>query len=368
MAVFDAIDFDQHENVVFGYDKASGLKAIIAVHCTRLGPSLGGCRMYPYSNDEEALKDALRLSRGMTYKSALARLPLGGGKSVIIGDPSRDKSDALFHAMGRFINRLNGNYIAAQDSGIGVADLQVMASETSHVAGIDNAIDEHNRVRSGDPSPATAYGVFLGIKSAAKNKLGRDDLAGLKVAIQGVGNVGFALARHLHAAGAKLYVSDVNAANVKRAVSECDAVAVAGDDLFSLDVDVFSPCALGGVINDHTLELLRAPIVAGSANNQLESERHGDILQERGVLYAPDFVISAGGIIHIHFMRSGHTWKEANQHVAHIGDTLDEIFSRAQHREGSTAEIANELARERIAAGPHISEPVASDGPSIARI
>lgn len=348
MAVFDAVDFSQHENVVFGHDKKTGLKAIIAVHDTSLGPSLGGCRMFPYANDEDALKDVLRLSRGMTYKSALAELPLGGGKSVIIGDPRKDKSTALFQAMGSFINRLGGNYIAAQDSGISVEDLQVMAAQTDHVAGVRSAMDDHNRLRSGDPSPATAYGVFVGIKAAVENKLGTTNLSGVKVAIQGVGNVGFGLAKHLHAEGAKLYVSDINPDNVKRAVDECDAIAVDNSNIHTLDVDVYSPCALGGAINDNTIDKIVAPIIAGCANNQLEREEHGRVLQEKGILYAPDFVISAGGIIHVQFMLSGRTWNAATKHVERINGTLREIFERTAREKGTTSEIADILAEERI--------------------
>lgn len=348
MAVFDAIDFSQHENVVFGHDKKTGLKAIIAVHNTTLGPSLGGCRMFPYSSYEDALKDVLRLSRGMTYKSALAELPLGGGKSVIIGDPRTDKSTALFQSMGAFIDRLGGNYIAAQDSGISVEDLQIMAAQTEHVAGVRNSVDEHNRLRSGDPSPATAYGVFIGIKAAVEQKLGTTDLNGVKIAIQGVGNVGFGLAKHLHGEGAKLYVSDINPENVKRAVDECGATACENDTIHTLDVDVYSPCALGGAINDNTIDKIAAPIIAGCANNQLEREEHGSILQEKGILYAPDFVISAGGIIHVQFMLSGRTWDAATKHVERIGGTLAEIFQRAEQGKGTTSEIANILAEERI--------------------
>jgi len=348
MAVFDAIDFDQHENVVFGSDKETGLRAVIAIHDTTLGPALGGCRMFPYANDEAALKDALRLSRGMSYKSALARLPLGGGKSVIIGDPKTDKTPQLFKAMGQFIERVGGHYVAAQDSGISVADLQLVGAETDHVAGIQTALDDRNRLRSGDPSPATAYGVFIGIKAAVKHQLRTTHLDGMRVAIQGLGNVGFALAKHLSADGAQLFVSDINASNVERAVSECGAIAVDNKDIHRLDVDVFSPCALGGGLNDDTVTKIIAPIVAGSANNQLDREGHGKILQDKGILYAPDFVVSAGGIIHVHFMRSHKTWDDATAHVEHIGDTLEEIFTRSTQSGRPTSEIALELARERI--------------------
>jgi len=351
MAVFDAVDFHEHENVVFGFDKKAGLKAIIAVHDTTLGPAVGGCRMFPYACDDDAVQDALRLSQGMSYKSALAHLPLGGGKSVIIADPQRDKGATLFRAMGRFINRMHGAYIAAQDSGISVADLQIMGEETDYVAGIHTAIDSRNRVRTGDPSPATAYGVFVGIKAAVKHQLNSSSLEGVKVAIQGVGNVGFGLAKHLYAEGVKLFVCDINPRNVQRAVDECGATSVNHQDIFGLDVDVFAPCALGGAINESTIDKFRAAIVAGSANNQLDKFEYGKVLQEKGILYAPDFVISAGGIIHVHFMRSGRTWEDATRHVEHIGGTLEEIFTRSRSENLPTAEIANKLAKERIQMG-----------------
>jgi leucine dehydrogenase len=348
MAVFSYGDFDQHEKVVFGYDPATGLKAIIAIHNTHLGPALGGCRMYPYQSEEAALSDVLRLSRGMTYKSALANLPLGGGKSVIIGDPAKDKSSQLFQEMGRFVNSLSGSYIVAQDSGTSVEDLMSIASETEHVAGTHEAKDDRGNVRSGDPSPATAYGVFVGIKSAVRHRLKSNDLSGVKVAIQGVGNVGFGVAKHLHAEGVKLFVSDVNEASVARAVKECDAQAVVGDDIYSQDVDVFAPCALGGAINDRTIDLLKVSIIAGAANNQLAQPEHARVLHDRGILYAPDFVLNAGGIIHVHYMRSHRLWKESSRHVERISVTLDEIFKRSEAGNKTPAVIADQMAEERF--------------------
>lgn len=348
MSIFDAPEFDNHENVVFINDKESGLKAIIAIHNTQFGPALGGCRMFDYASEREALRDVLRLSRGMTYKAALAQVPLGGGKSVIIGNPATQKSDALFRALGRHVERLGGNYVIAQDSGTSPQDLKLIAEETRFVAGIDKAVDDHNRIRSGDPSPATAYGVFMGIKAALKHKLGSGDINGIAVAIQGVGNVGFALAQQLYKAGAKLYVADINPANVARAVSECGAIAVDNADIYRQKVDVISPCALGATINDESIEHIVAPIIAGSANNQLERDDHGLRLHERGILYAPDFVISAGGLIHVHFLRNKRTWAEATAHVGKIADTLTEIFSRSQTQKETTSHIANELALERL--------------------
>lgn len=348
MAVFEALDYDNHEQVVFVRDTASGLKAIIAVHNTNLGPSLGGCRMFPYQSDEDALRDVLRLSRGMSYKSAMAGLPLGGGKSVIIGDPKTAKSPELFQALGKYVENLGGRYIIAQDAGITVDDLKHVGEATQHIAGITNAVDDHQRVRSGDPSPATAYGVFVGIKAAVKHRLKKVSLQDVSVAIQGVGNVGFAMAKHLHAEGAKLFVSDVNEDNVKRAVEECGAVAVSNEEIAALDVDVYAPCALGGAINAKSIERIQAKVVAGCANNQLDEKALGHVLREKGILYAPDYVINAGGVIHIHYMRSGRTWAESTKHVENIGHTLEEIFVRADAENRCTDEVANIIAEERL--------------------
>lgn len=348
MTVFSNRDFDQHEQVIFGSDPATGLQAIIAVHNTHLGPALGGCRMYPYANEASALSDVLRLSRGMTYKSALAQLPLGGGKSVIIGDPVRGKSTALFREMGRLVERLSGHYIIAQDSGTTVQDLQAIATSTSHVAGTQEVLDDQGKTRSGDPSPATAYGVFTGIKAAVKHRFNNDDLRDLRVAIQGVGNVGFGVAAHLHKVGAKLFVTDINQLNMTRAVKEFGATAVSGDEIYRLPADVFVPCALGGAINERTLDVLQVQIIAGAANNQLASSEHGRVLHERGILYAPDFVINAGGIIHVYYMRNQRPWSESVQHVEEIGNTLGEIFRRSQRYGVPPVEIANQLAEERF--------------------
>ncbi len=346
MSVFSHCEFDQHEKVVFGHDQASGLKAIIAIHDTTLGPALGGCRMWSYASDEEALRDVLRLSRGMTYKSALANLPLGGGKAVIIGDPHRGKSAALFEAMGALIDSLGGRYISAADSGTGVAEMQLMARRTRHVAGA-----EAREGFNGDPSPSTAYGVFVGLQAAVRHRLGRDDLRGLKVAIQGVGQVGFGLARHLKEAGAELFVTDIVAANVQRAVDELGATAVRQQDIYGLDVDVFAPCALGAIVNPQTLEALRAPVIAGAANNQLATPELAEALRQRGCLYAPDYAINAGGIIDVAFQRSDASPAELRTHLDGIGATLAEIFARADAEGATTTSIADRLARERLQAG-----------------
>lgn len=349
MNVFSHPDFDDHERVIFGCDPQTGLKAIIAIHNTNLGPALGGCRMWPYNSDEEAVRDVLRLSRGMTYKSALANLPLGGGKAVIIGNPRQQKTPDMMRAMGRLIESAGGRYITAEDSGTSVPDLKVMAEETSYVAGIKDKIGIDGIQRSGDPSPSTAYGVYVGLKSAVQYRLGRTDLSGLKVAIQGVGNVGFRLAKHLKEAGAELWVTDIYDDMVQRCVNELGATAVAADEIYSLPVDVFAPCALGSVLNDHSVAQLKASVVAGAANNQLELPIHGEQLRNRGILYAPDYAINSGGIIDVCYERLGNQNADAlNQHIESVHDTLMEIFSRADREQRSTQVVADQVAKERF--------------------
>lgn len=351
MSVFSHVDFDHHQQVVYGHDQASGLKAIIAIHDTSLGPALGGCRMWPYAGDDEALRDVLRLSRGMSYKSALAQLPLGGGKAVIIGDPHTGKSEALFQAMGDFVDSLGGRYITAADSGTGVAEMQIMAERTRHVAGAGQREAFDGGLRNGDPSPSTAYGVFIGLQAAVRHRLGRDDLKGLKVAIQGVGQVGFSLARQLREAGAELWVTDIVAANVRRAVEQLGATAVGQNEIYGLEVDVFAPCAMGAIVNPHTLEALRAPVIAGAANNQLADAQLAEELQRRGCLYAPDYAINAGGIIDVCYERTGGSVAQLKAHIEGIGPTLTEIFQRAEREGATTSAIADRLAEERLRGG-----------------
>ena len=347
MAVFSLSDFADHEQVVFVSDDKSGLKAIIAVHNSNLGPALGGCRMWPYASEEEAVRDVLRLSRGMTYKSAMANLKLGGGKSVIIGNPRTHKAPELLAAFARALEQLNGRYIAAEDSGTSVADMKYMAQFTRHVAGIhDKPSDEGTR--SGDPSPATAYGTFIGIKAAVKERLGRDTLDGLRFAVQGVGNVGFDLARQLKEAGAQLWVTDIHREPLVQAGRELGATVVAPDEIFGLDVDVFAPCALGAVLNDTTIPQLKAKIVAGAANNQLAEARHGLELMKRGILYAPDYVINAGGIIDVYHERIGFDRSALLKHIEGIHDNLMEVFERARKEERPTGEVADAIAEERF--------------------
>lgn len=340
MSVFEHPEFDNHEQVVFCHDDKSGLKAIIAIHNLNRGPALGGCRRWPYETDDEALTDVLRLSRGMTYKAALAELPFGGGKSVILAGREQDRT-ALYEAMGRFVETLGGRYTAAEDVGTSVEDVEAMGRFTHNIAGVPEG-------GAGDPSPATAYGTLHGIKAAVRHRLGRDSLEDVSVAVQGLGHVGYNLCRYLAAEGARLYVSDINQEAVERAVRDLDAKAVGVEEIVAVEAEVFAPCALGAVIDDRSIETLKAKIVAGSANNQLAEPRHGEALRERGVLYAPDYVINGGGLINIshesHIAGKPYDKAKAFAHIARIGDTLAEIFAMAE-REG----IATSLAADRIA-------------------
>ena len=341
MAVFNLRAYDDHEQIVFCRDVESGLKAIICIHNTNLGPAVGGCRMWDYNSDEGALIDALRLSRGMTYKNAMAGLQMGGGKSVIIGNSKTMKSEELFRAFGRFVEKLSGKYITAEDVGINPNDMAIVNKETNYVLGLEG--------KSGDPSPITAYGVYKGIKAAVKHKLGRDDLDGLKVAVQGLGHVGYYLCKHLNDEGAKLVVTDINKENVDRVVNEFGAVAVDVNEIYSQDVDVYAPCALGATINDTTIPHIKASIVAGAANNQLAEDRHGDILLSKGILYAPDYVINAGGIINVSF-EEDYNRDAALKKVDEIYGTLTEVFEASKLSGRPTNVIADELARQRVAA------------------
>lgn len=342
MTVFESVHFDDHEQVVFCRDKASGLKAIIAIHNTNRGPGLGGCRMWNYDTEDEAVADVLRLSRGMTYKNALANLPWGGGKSVILGDSKTDKSPELMQAMGRFVESLSGRYIIAEDVGTNPDDMAEIAKHTTHVQGV--------RGKGFDPSPATAFGVFTGLKVSVQVKLGRPDLEGIRVAVQGLGHVGYDLASQLREAGADLVVTDIDREAVAKATAELGAEAVDLDEIYSQEVDVFAPCALGAVINDETLPQLKAKVIAGAANNQLAEDRHGDELHTRGILYAPDYVINAGGVIHIFHEGPDYDKQKAFAHVGRIGDTLAEVYRRATSDGTATHHAADRVAEERFAA------------------
>ena len=336
MAVFNHVSFDEHEQVVFCHDKASGLRAIIAIHNTNLGPAVGGCRMWNYQSDDEALTDVLRLSRGMTYKNALAGLTMGGGKSVIIADPKTQDREALFRAFGRAIHTLGGKYYSAEDVGTTTADIMIAHQETPYMAGLEG--------KSGDPSPFTALGTYLGIKAAVKHQRGLDSLEGLKIAVQGVGHVGYYLCKHLHSEGAQLIVTDIHQASLDKVATEFGATIVAPQDIYSQDVDVYAPCALGATLNDATLPQLKATIVAGCANNQLAEVRHGEQLKEMGILYAPDYVINAGGIINVSFEKDYDVAKSTAK-VEEIYNTLLKIFTQADEQNRTTGAVADEMAR-----------------------
>jgi leucine dehydrogenase len=342
MAFFDLADFDNHEQVVFCSDDESGLKAIIAIHNTNLGPAIGGCRMWDYANDEEALVDALRLSKGMTYKNAMAGLKMGGGKSVIIGDAKSLKSEALFKAFGEALNRLNGRYLSAEDVNITTKDIAITNTVTPFVTGTEG--------KSGNPSPFTALGTFLGIKACVKHKFNRDDLNGLKVAVQGLGSVGYGLCEYLHKAGAKLFVTDINQDTLNKAATELDATIVSLTEIYDQDVDVYAPCALGASINDSTIKRIKAKIIAGCANNQLAEPRHDQALVDNGILYAPDYVINAGGIINVSF-EENYNIESATKKVEEIYFTLLDVFNKADEQKKPTGLIADEMAREIIKNG-----------------
>ncbi len=358
MSVFASKSFHGHEEVVFCNDPESGLRAIIAVHDTTLGPALGGCRMWPYASEDEALEDVLRLAEGMTWKSSISGLDLGGGKCVVFGDPRSDKTPEKFEALGRFIASLGGRYIVAEDVGTTPRDMQFVARATRHVAGLPEG-------GVGDPSPATAWGVFHGIRAAVGHKLGRkqdrDDLKGLTVAVQGLGHVGMALCGFLHDAGAELTVADIHDDVVRAAQERFGATAVSAAAVHREKVDVFAPCALGAVIDDTTVPELGAAIVAGSANNQLAEPRHGEMLHRRGVLYAPDYVINAGGIIVITMEGPDYRHDDAFARVAEIGDRLARLFERAERDGIAPHEAAGRIARERVAAARGLRHAAAAE-------
>jgi leucine dehydrogenase len=344
MGIFDFGTKD-HEQVVFCNDPKTGLKAIIAIHDTTLGPALGGCRFWNYKTEEDAIFDVMRLSRGMTYKAAVAGLNLGGGKSVIIGDPTKLKSEAFFRAFGKFINNLNGRYITAEDVNIKVDDINQVAKETKYVTGVTSRPGG-----SGDPSPVTALGVFCGIKAAVQHKLGKTSLQGVKVAVQGIGSVGKNLCQMLHEAGAELVVADINADSVKKICKDFGATAVDVQQILETKADVFAPCALGGILNDQTIPKLQVAIVAGAANNQLLNEdTHGEMLQHRGILYAPDYVINAGGLINVAHELKGFNAAHAKEDAMRIFNTLIQVFQDSDKRKIPTHHASNEIAEKRIA-------------------
>jgi leucine dehydrogenase len=331
-----------HEQLLFCNDNATGLKAIIAVHNTVLGPALGGTRMWKYNNEIEALNDVLRLSRGMTYKNSISGLNLGGGKAVIIGDAHSMKSEALFRRFGKFVNSLAGKYITAEDVGINPTDMNWVAMETNHVVGLPG--------KSGDPSPVTARGVYMGMKAAAKLQYGSDNLAGKKIAVQGVGHVGEYLVASLAKENADVYITDIHAASLQRVAKQYGAKVVGLDEFYDIDMDIYAPCALGATVNDDTLSRLKCSIIAGAANNQLKNEDiHGVELMKKGIIYAPDYAINAGGVINCYSEVKGLPSEWALSKADDIYDTIMNIVNRSKEEGIPTYKIANKMAEERIA-------------------
>lgn len=339
--MFDKAAFAGHESVHHFFDQKTGLKAIIAIHSTALGPAAGGCRMWKYATSDEAFIDALRLSEGMSYKNAMADLPLGGGKAVIWGNSKTDKTPELFRALGRAIATLNGKYWSAEDVGVSVHDMAHAAEETKYVAGLPG--------KSGDPSPVTARGVFLGIKAAALRAFGTDDLNGRHVAVQGVGHVGAYVCGHLAKAGARLTITDVNQEALATVSKETGATVVAPGDIYDVDADIFSPNALGAIINPETLPRLKVKVIAGGANNQLATPDMGEKVKARGILYAPDYVINGGGIINVAAEISGAydmAWVDGK--LSRLMETLGEVLDQARREDKATNRVADAIARKRI--------------------
>ncbi|RZJ64392.1 MAG: Glu/Leu/Phe/Val dehydrogenase [Flavobacterium sp.] len=343
--VFGQASFDNHEQIVFCHDKDTGLKAIIGIHNTVLGPALGGTRMWKYTNEWEALNDVLRLSRGMTYKSAISGLDLGGGKAVIIGDAKTDKTPEMMLAFGRYIDSLSGKYITAEDVGTTTPDMDLIRTVTPHVTGISEA-----NGGSGNPSPVTAYGVYMGMKAAAKYKFGTDNLSGKHVFVQGTGHVGETLVKHISEEGAIVSVSDISQSRMEEVAKKYGAKIYSSDDIYSAEMDIYAPCALGATINDDTVYRINAKVVAGAANNQLANEKvHGAILRERGIAYAPDFLINAGGIINVYGEIVKYGKDEALRRTENIYNTTLEIFDLADSKGITTTESAMAIAEKRIA-------------------
>nr|WP_317631949.1 Glu/Leu/Phe/Val dehydrogenase [uncultured Flavobacterium sp.] len=341
--VFGQVSFNNHEQVVFCQDKDTGLKAIIGIHNTVLGPALGGTRMWNYANEWEALNDVLRLSRGMTYKSAISGLNLGGGKAVIIGNAKTDKTPELIKKFGQFVDSLSGKYITAEDVGTTTPDMDLILTQTKHVTGI--SVDKGG---SGNPSPITGYGVFMGIKASAKFAFGTDDLSGKKVLVQGVGNVGETVVRYLVQENAIVYITDIYEEKLEE-ISKKYNVEILKTDVYQAEVDIYAPCALGATINDETLKTIKAKVIAGAANNQLQDEvKHGLILQEKGIVYAPDFLINAGGIISVYGEIAGYGYDEAMKRTENIYNTTLETLNYAKQHNITTHAAAFNMAQNRI--------------------
>lgn len=341
--IFEYMEKYGYEQLVFCHDKTSGLKAIIAIHDTTLGPALGGTRMWNYDNEEDAILDVLRLSRGMSYKAAAAGLNLGGGKAVIIGDAKKDKSEELWRAFGRFVQSLNGRYITAEDVGTSVQDMDYVNLETNHVTGVSKA-----KGSSGDPSPKTALGTFRGMQACAKEVWGSDDLKGKVVSVQGVGHVGYYLCQYLHEVGAKLVICDIDQEAINKVVNEFGAEVVSPDAIYDVQCDVFAPCALGAIINDNTINRLKCKVVAGAANNVLAEDRHGDMLQAKGIIYAPDYVINAGGLMNVADELNGYNEERAIEKVKTIYDNIARVIEISKRDNIPTYKAADRMAEERI--------------------
>jgi leucine dehydrogenase len=346
--IFEKIQSDGFEQIIFCNDSSVGLKAIIALHSLALGPGTGGCRMWDYKNEEEALYDVLRLSKGMTYKAAISGLDWGGGKSVIIGDPKTKKNPKLLQRFGEFVDRLGGNYITAKDVGIGGEDLRMIKTKTPHVLGI-----EGEKNSSGDPSPATAWGVYHGMQACARYAFKTPSLKGLKIALQGLGSVSYYLLEHLIQEGAQVTGCDIDAAAVDRAVKKYGIATVSPDAIYDVNCDIFAPSALGAAINPKTLPRIKAKIIAGAANNQLETPEQGYELMKKGMIYAPDYAINAGGLINIYYespKMGGYSREKAFEHVSRVGKTVFDILERAQLEKEPTFLVADRMAEERITA------------------
>ncbi len=358
MDLFQTLDTTGHEEVVFCHNKDAGLKAIIAIHNTALGPALGGLRMWPYESDAEALNDVLRLSRGMTYKAAVAGLNLGGGKAVIIGDPKTDKSEVLFRSLGRFVDSLNGRYITAEDVGIDVNDMEIVFQETDYSVGVHQV---HGG--SGDPSPFTAYGVLQAIRACLKQRFDNEDVGKYSYAVQGVGHVGYHVCKLLTEEGAKVFVCDIDEESVQRAVDELGCEAVGESEIYDVDADVFSPSALGAVVNEETIPRFKFKIIAGAANNQLADEACGDEIERRGILYAPDYAANAGGLMNVSIELEGYNRERAIRMTRTIYYNVGGIFKIARRDGIPTWKAADRMAEERIAAVAKLKVPFLGRAP-----
>jgi leucine dehydrogenase len=342
--MFNRLGTFNHEQIVFCQDEATGLKALIAIHNTVLGPGLGGTRLWMYDNEESAINDVMRLSRGMTYKASLAGLNLGGAKAVIIGDNKIHKTEALMRKFGRFVENLHGKYITAEDVGTTTKDMEYIKMETDHVVGLPESMGG-----GGDPSPVTSFGVYMGIKASAKHVFGNDSLAGKSVSVQGIGKVGGHLIEYLHKEGAKIYISDINDEVLSKYAKDFGCIVVPKEDIIGLDVDIFAPCALGAVLNTENIEKLKVSIVCGAANNQLADETiHGPMLMQKGIAYAPDYLVNAGGLINVYSEHIGYNREIAYGSAEKIYDTLMAIYKKAAADNTYTQKAANELAEKRI--------------------